>query len=153
MNDLQQQLTELRRTVRRQNHSLLGLAVILVVFVLSSASAEDDKVLQVERLEIVDAQNRTLISLGVGDEGRAEILMSAKPDSRNLCIATTELGHAAIDLFNAKGDRVVSLGVTKEGHGGVRAESDAVTPAFYMGRDLRGNGQVPSDVHAGRRLD
>ncbi len=153
MSNMNQQLADLHRTVRRQNHSILGLATTLTVLLLSTALPQDDQTLKLRELTIVDAEGTALITLGVGEAGRSQIVMHADEKRDSVFVGTTPLGHAAIDLFNKDGDRIVSLGGTKEGHGGVRVESEDTTPAFYMGRDLRGNGRVPGDAHAGRRLD
>ena len=147
------ELASLRRTVRYQQYATLALGVVLGTLLLSSALAQKEQELKLQKLTIVNGEDHALISFGVGEDGRAQIVMHADEERDSLWIGTTEHGHAAIDLFNKNGDPIVSLGGTKEGHGGVRVESEDTTPAFYMGRDLRGNGRVPSNVHAGRRLD
>lgn len=150
---MKDQLDQLQRTVRFQQYSLLVIAMTLSVLFLSSALSQDTQELELQRLTIVNAKGEALISLGVNKEGLSEIAIHAGEERDAISLRTTELGHGAIDMFNKAGDRTVTLGGTVDGHGGVRVESEDVTPAFYMGRDLRGNGQVPEGVHAGRRLD
>ncbi len=150
---MNQQLADLHRTVRRQHHSIIGLTMTLTVLLLSAALPQDDQTLKLRELTIVDAEGTALITLGVGEAGRSQIVMHAGEKRDSLIVGTTALGHAAIDLFNKNGDRIISLGGTKDGHGGIRVESEDTTPAYYMGRDLCGNGQVPGNAHPGRRLD
>jgi len=150
---MKNQLAQLQRTVRIQQYSLLVMAMMLGVLFLSSAFSQDSEELELQKLTIVNAKGEALISLGVSEEGFTGIAIHAGEERDSLVLRATELGHGAIDLYNKAGDRIVTLGATVDGHGGVRVESEDVTPAFYMGRDLRGNGQVPDNVNAGRRVD
>jgi len=152
MSNLESQLTSLQHTVRRQQFAILGLAVALFAFVLTSAMPQEARSLKLRKLEILDARDQPRITLEVSEQDRPQIMVTARAGEPLLTLGATDLEQGAIDLFNRDASRVVSLGASEEGHGGVRVDSRSVTPAWYMGRDLRDNGQVPSNVNPGLRV-
>ncbi len=152
MSNLESQLTSLQHTVRRQQIAIFSLAVALFALVLTSAMPQEARSHKLRKLEILEARDQPRIVLEASEQDRPQIIVSARAGEPLLTLGATDLEQGAIDLFNRDASRVVSLGATEEGHGGVRVDSRTVTPAWYMGRDLRGNGQVPSNVNPGLRV-